>query len=173
MEYIPYLWLLIGAVFLLAEIFTSGFVLCWFGLGAIAAGILSFLHVGFGLQILTFLMISGALTMASRTIFERFLMRFGPGRSVKTGMESLPGQVGTVVEKSEGEMHRAAVQVYGSTWTAYPAAGEIPLKEGEAVQVEHVDDSILYVRRVSSGPSWREEPPSADTDKPPGIGSRN
>ncbi len=166
MEYIPYLWLLVGAVFILAEIFTSGFVLLWFGVGAIIAATMAFLHVGFGLQVLVFLLVSGALTMASRTIFDNFLVRLGGGRAIKTGMESLPGQIGTVVEPSTGSMRKAAVQVYGSTWTAYPAAGEEPLTSGEQVEVDRIDGSVLYVRRVPSSPSWREDEAAIEKQSP-------
>ena len=157
MEYIPYLWLLIGAVFVLAELFTAGFVLLWFGIGALVAAVASFLHLGFAFQVLTFLIVSGALTVASRTIFDKFLIRSGAGRTIKTGIDSLPGQVGTVVESSSGATKKAAVQVYGSTWTAYPAAGEGPFTAGEEVEVDSVDGSVLYVRKLPSEPSWRDE----------------
>jgi membrane protein implicated in regulation of membrane protease activity len=33
------LWVVLGVVFIIAEIFTLGFVLLWFGIGAIAAAL--------------------------------------------------------------------------------------------------------------------------------------
>ena len=71
-----YIWLIIGVLFIVAEIFTSGFVLLWFGVGAVVAALLSATgFVGLPLQVIIFLSVSIALTIASRTIFERFLMR--------------------------------------------------------------------------------------------------
>jgi membrane protein implicated in regulation of membrane protease activity len=110
-----------------------------------------------GLQVGIFLGVSVALTVASRTIFERFFMRNAPGCGIKTGIESLPGQVGMVVQASQGVLNEAAVKVYGSTWTAYPASGEDPLREGDQVEVERVDGAVLYVRRYSPVAPWREE----------------
>jgi membrane protein implicated in regulation of membrane protease activity len=155
--YIPYLWFIAGVIFIIAELLTPGFVLLWFGVGAIVAGVLALLNLGLGLQLVTFLIIAIALTVASRTIFERFFMRNAPGNSVRTGIESLPGQVGTVVQASQGGLHEAAVKVYGSTWTAYPAPGEDPLCEGERVEVDRIEGAVLYVRRCAAQLPWRQE----------------
>src|SRR5215471_12799213 len=151
-----YLWLILAAIFIVAEIFTTGFVLLWFGIGALAAALLALAGVvGLPLQILTFLTVSVALTIASRTIFERFLLRGSPGRELKTGVDTLPGRIGVVVEASKGAMHEGAVRVFGSTWRAFPSYGEEPLKDGEQVQVERVEGASVYVRRVDSEPAWR------------------
>ena len=138
--------------------FTTGFVLLWFGIGALVAALLALTGlVGLPLQILTFLAVSVALTIASRTIFERFLLRGSPGRELKTGVDTLPGRIGVVVEASKGAMHEGAVRVFGSTWRAFPSVGEEPLKDGEQVQVERVEGATVYVRRVDSEPSWRAQ----------------
>ena len=105
-----YLWLILGVLFVVAEIFTTGFVLLWFGVGAVVAGLLALLGLGLPLQVVAFLGVSIALTVASRTIFERVLMRGSPGRELKTGMELLPGAVGVVVTSSEGAMREGAVR---------------------------------------------------------------
>ena len=73
----------------------------------------------------------------------------------KSGAESLPGQVGTVVAASQGALLEGAVKVYGSTWTAYPAEGEEPLEAGTRVVVESVRGASIYVRRAPSVPDWR------------------
>ena len=84
-------------------------------------------------------------------------MRTSPGRELKMGMETMPGQVGIVVNSSEGAMREGAVRVFGSTWRAFPAEGEEPLREGEQVQVERVNGATVYVRRVGEEPSWRSD----------------
>ena len=68
------IWLIIAAIFAVAEIFTPGFFLLWFGVGALTASIMALLGVGsFAAQMLVFLVVSVALVIASRTIFEKFL----------------------------------------------------------------------------------------------------
>jgi membrane protein implicated in regulation of membrane protease activity len=153
-----YIWLILGVLFIVAEIFTAGFVLIWFGIGALVAGLLALTGlIGLPVQIVVFLAISIALTVASRTIFEKFLMRGSPGRELKTGIDTLPGRVGVVVESSAGALQEGAVRVFGSTWRAFPVAGEDPLREGEQVQIERVEGASVYVRRTEREPSWRQQ----------------
>lgn len=155
LDYLWIVWITAGVVLAIAEAFTLGFVLLWFGVGALVAGALALLGAGVGLQMAAFLVVSIGLTVASRTIFERvFFRNQGPG--MKTGMASLPGQIGTVVEPSRGALSEGAVKVFGSTWTAYPAEGEEPLEAGDRVSVDRVEGAVIYVRRAGpEGPGWR------------------
>ncbi len=148
------LWLVLGVALIIAEIFTLGFVLFWFGLGALAAAAVGFMGLGAGWQFAAFAVVSIALTAMSRTIFAKYLPH--NEREMKTGMDSLPGKVGTVITASKGAMQEAAVKVFGSTWTAYPLDGEIDLIKGEKVEVVEVKGSSIYVRRVTNElPEWR------------------
>jgi membrane protein implicated in regulation of membrane protease activity len=151
------LWLILGVGFIIAEIFTLGFVLFWFGIGALAAAAVGFLHGGLLLQFLTFAAVSIALTAMSRTIFLRYLPH-GDANSMKSGVDSLPGKVGTVTGASKGALNEGAVKVFGSTWTAFPLDGAAPLIEGEKVEVVEVKGSSIFVRAVRDElPEWREE----------------
>ena len=38
-NYLWIFWAILGAILVIAEIFTTGFVLLWFGIGALAAGL--------------------------------------------------------------------------------------------------------------------------------------
>lgn len=141
-------WIIIGAVLIAAEVLTTGFVLLWFGIGALVAAALALLGVeSIVAQVMAFLAVSSLLVLASRTLFERFLVRSSPSAELKTGVEMMIGQVGTVVEASRGAMHEGAVKLYGSVWTAFPVEGEEPLAVGEPVRVERVEGNTIYVRR--------------------------
>ena len=150
------LWFILGAILVVAEIFTSGFVLLWFGVGALAAALAAFLGLGsLALQFLIFAGISIALTAASRTIFINYFSREKSGQSLRTGVDALPGKIGTVVSSSRGALQEGAVKVFGSTWTAYPAPGEPPLEAGERVCVESVEGASIYVKRIGEALDWR------------------
>src|SRR6266853_817713 len=152
------LWSVLGLVLIVAEVFTSGFVLLWFGIGALAAALAGILGVhSLGIQFLIFAAVSIGLTAASRTIFVNYFSREKTGDSLRTGMDSLPGKIGTVVSSSRGAMQEGAVKVFGSTWTAYPAEGEEPLEAGDRVAVERVQGASIYVRRVDEGGDWRQK----------------
>jgi len=152
------LWAVLGAILIVAEIFTAGFVLFWFGVGALAAAFAALVGIdSLAIQFFIFAVVSISLTAASRTIFVKYFSREQTGDSLKTGVDSLPGKVGTVVSSSRGALHEGAVKVFGSTWTAYPAEGEEPLEAGERVMVESVSGASIYVRRVDAGGDWRQK----------------
>ena len=149
-------WTILGAILIVAEIFTSGFVLLWFGIGALAAALLGIVGIdSMALQFLVFAVVSCALTAASRTIFINYFSREKTGESLRSGVDSLPGKIGTVVSSSRGALQEGAVKVFGSTWTAYPASGEPPLEAGERVCVERIEGASIYVKRIGVEPDWR------------------
>jgi len=151
------LWCVLGAILIVAEIFTSGFVLLWFGVGALAAAFAGMVGIdSLALQFLIFAGVSIGLTAASRTIFVNYFSREKTGDSLRTGVDSLPGKIGTVVSSSKGSLQEGAVKVFGSTWTAYPAPGEGPLEAGERVCVESIQGASIYVRRIDEDRDWRQ-----------------
>ena len=155
-EWLWILWFILGAILVVAEIFTSGFVLLWFGIGALVAAVAGLIGIdSLAIQFLIFAGISIGLTAASRTIFINYFSREKSGQSLRSGVDSLPGKIGTVVSSSKGALHEGAVKVFGSTWTAYPAPGELPLEAGERVCVDSVEGASIYVKRVGGEPEWR------------------
>jgi membrane protein implicated in regulation of membrane protease activity len=157
MEQIAWIvWLVLGIGLIVAEIFTLGFVLFWFGIGGIAAALAAYMGFGFGMQFLIFAIVSIALTAMSRTLFYDYLPQ--AGEHYKTGIDNLPGQIGTVTSTSRGALREAAVKVYGSTWTAFPEDEDTELTEGDKVEVVRVAGSSIYVRKANRElPGWRKD----------------
>jgi len=151
------IWLVFGVILIIAEIFTLGFVLLWFGVGALAASLAGMVGLGFIWQFLIFAVVSVSLTALSRTIFANYLSHRDED-TLKMGVDSLPGQIGTVTLASKGALREAAVKVYGSTWTAFPIDEESELVEGEKVEVISVRGSSIFVRRITNElPEWRRD----------------
>lgn len=154
------LWIILGVSLIIAEIFTLGFVLLWFGIGAIAAALVGMLGGGVLLQFLVFAVVSVLLTLTSRTLFSSYFSH-SDTNGVRTNSDSMPGMIGTVTMASKGVLNEGAVKAYGSIWTAYPIEGELPLTEGEKVEVVEVRGSSIYVRKAGDGtkelPDWRKE----------------
>ena len=132
-------------------------MLLWFGVGAIAAALVGMLGGGFLLQFLVFAVVSIALTLMSRTIFATYFAHSDADRMM-SGVDSLPGKIGTVTTASKGALNEGAVKVFGSTWTAFPIDDETLLIEGEKVEVVEVKGSSIYVRRITKElPDWRND----------------
>jgi len=103
-NYLWIFWAILGAVLVIAEVFTTGFVLLWFGIGALAAGLAGLLGVhSIILQFLIFTVVSIGLTVASRTIFVNYFSREKSGGDLKSGVDSLP-------EKSAPSSHPAVAR---------------------------------------------------------------
>jgi membrane protein implicated in regulation of membrane protease activity len=160
MEHLTWiLWIILGAFLIVAEIFTLGFVLFWFGIAAFVAALAGWTGLGFIWQFLIFAAVSIVLTAMSRTIFAKYFAQ-SEEDMVKMGMDSLPGQIGTVMIASQGALNEGAVKVYGSTWTAFPIENDLPLVEGEKVEVVRVQGSALFVQKFDNSkklPEWRVE----------------
>ena len=144
-------WTIFGVILIVAEIFTLGFVLFWFGIGALVAAFAGFLGVGFIGQFLIFATVSISLTFLSRKIFHGY-----QNKDILTGIDSIIGQIGTVSDSSKGALNKGEVKVFGSTWSAISEDGE-NLLEGEKVEVVQVKGTTIYVRKYKELPEWREE----------------
>ncbi len=152
------LWAILGVILIITEVFTLGFFLLWFGIGAFAAAIFAFLGFSFNVQFIVFAVVSVSLTVMSRTIFANYF-RHNEDK-VKTGVDAIPGKIGTVTNASAGALNEGAVKVFGSTWTAFPIDDESLLLEGEKVEVVEVRGSSIYVRKIGAErelPEWRRE----------------
>ena len=150
-------WIVLGVALIVAEIFTLGFVLFWFGLGALIAALAAMIGVGPVGQFAIFAVVSVGFTVMSRTILAKYFSHRDED-TVKMGVDSLPGKIGTVTVSSNGALHEGAVKVFGSEWTAFPADDETKLLQGEKVEVVSVKGSYIYVRAVTKElPGWRED----------------
>ena len=153
------LWGIFSVLLIIAEIFTLGFVLFWFGIAAMGTAIAAYLGVGLFGQFLIFVVVSTVLTIMSKTIFEDYYPH--KDEEVKMGMDTLPGQIGTVKKKSKGALNAATVRVYGSNWKAFPEDEKTMFKAGEKVEVVRVEGSKIYVQKANKNhkelPDWRSD----------------
>lgn len=149
------LWSIIGIVLIVAETFTLGFFLLWFGVGALAAALAASLGAGIYLQFLIFAGISIVLTALSRTIFYNSLTRNDEAKELKSAVDALPGLTGTIVNSGVGNLQESTIKVLGTTWRAFPIEGEEPLQEGEKVEIVSVRGASVVVRRANALPEWR------------------
>ena len=78
-QFLAWFWLALAAIMVVAEIFTAGFVLFWFGIAAAVAGILALFEVGVLYQVLSFIIISAVLVPFSRRFAERVTGEQPPG----------------------------------------------------------------------------------------------
>lgn len=136
----------IAAAFIIGEIFTPGFFLLWFGIGAAVAGILAILGFGMGWQWGAFLLIASVLFAISRRFAERFTKK----QPLGIGANRYIGEKGVVLEEIDTIKNTGLVRIRNENWRADSDTGEI-IPVGKKVEVIKVVGTHLVVKILSEG----------------------
>jgi membrane protein implicated in regulation of membrane protease activity len=141
-----WIWMAIAAFFIVAEMFTMGFFLLWFGIGAAVAGILALAGLGAGWQLGSFVVISAILFAVSRSFAEKFTKKQPPG----VGADRFVNKKGVVIEEIDNLKNTGRVRIGKEEWRADSLTDEtIPI--GKTVEVTSVDGTHLVVKIVKEG----------------------
>jgi membrane protein implicated in regulation of membrane protease activity len=138
-----WIWMAIAAFFIIAEIFTMGFALLWFGIGAAIAGILALLGFGVGWQLASFIIISGILFAVSRSFAERFTKKQPPG----VGADRFIHKKGVVIEEIDNLKNTGRVRIGKDEWRADSDTDEV-IPQGKTVEVTRVDGTHVVVKII-------------------------
>lgn len=136
-----WVWMALAALFIVGEIFTQGFFLFWFGVGAAVAGVLAILGLGFGWQLGAFVVVSGVLFAVSRRFAEKISKKQPPG----IGADRFIGQEGIVLEEIDNVKNTGQVRVKKDAWRADSETGEI-IPEGAQIIVTRLDGTHMVVK---------------------------
>ena len=136
-----WIWMGLAALFIIGEIFTQGFFLLWFGIGAAAAGVVALLNLGFGWQLGTFVVVSGVLFVASRRLAEKISKKQPPG----IGADRFVGLEGIVLEEIDNVKNTGRVRVQKDEWRADSETGEL-IPEGAQIVVTRLDGTHMVVK---------------------------
>lgn len=139
-----WIWMVLAALFVVGEIFTTAFFLLWFGVGAAAAGVLALAGVGFGLQLTVFIVVSFTLFAASRKFAERFTKKQPPG----IGADRFIGKPCIVLEEIDNARNTGRVRMDREEWRAESETGEV-VPVGGRVVVVRITGTHLVVRPAS------------------------
>ena len=141
-----WIWMVIGAVFLVGEIFTAAFFLLWFGVGAGVAGLLALAGLGFAWQLAAFVVVSLVLFAASRRFAERFTKKQPPG----IGADRFVGSKGIVIEVVDNDKNTGKVRFDKEEWRADSETDDI-IGEGSTVEVTRLVGTHVIVKTVQKG----------------------
>jgi membrane protein implicated in regulation of membrane protease activity len=139
---VPFIWVGLAVLFLLGEIFTEGFALMWFGIGAAVGALLAFLKLPFWLQILAALVVSSVLFGLSRVFFKR-VTRNAAQEGVAA--DRMLGETGVVIKKIDPVTDEGMVRVSREEWRAESENNE-PIEAGTVVKVVRLDGVHLVVK---------------------------
>ena len=134
-------WFIFAAIFIIGEIFTAGFFLAWFGVGAIVAGILALIGLNPIWQWTAFIVVSGVLFAVSRRFAEKFSRKQPPG----IGADRLIGKEGIVLEDIDNIENVGSVRIDKEIWRADSDSGET-IKKGDRIVVVKLDGTHVVVK---------------------------
>ena len=115
------IWMVVAAAFIIGEIFTMGFFLLWFAIGAALAGILALIGLGAGWQWGTFVVVSLVLFIVSRRFAERFTKKQPPG----IGADRFIGKEAIVLEEIDNAQNTGRIRLKKEEWRADSKNGEV------------------------------------------------
>lgn len=137
---IPLIWLIAGAVLVVAEMVSGAFVLVMFGAAALVTAGTSALGVPPGVDVVVFALVSAALVLLARPPLRR---RFDVDQPVSTGVTTLLGRTAEVVEPVDGR--GGTVRIGGAVWSARPLHEGSVLDAGASVVVVEISGATAVV----------------------------
>lgn len=142
MEFLPYFWLGIVVVSVIAEAMTVGLVSIWFAPGALVAMVLAFCRVHFIVQVIAFTVVSALGVILLRDVLKKYV-RLG---STKTNVDAVIGERAVVTERVDNLSGCGQVKVRGQIWSARAMDEDIIFTEGEIVTVMAIEGVKLICK---------------------------
>lgn len=137
-------WIIAGIVLLILEIFTPGFLLASFGIGAFAGSAGAYLGVGLKYQLLVFSITSLIVFFGIRPAYKKYFGRFDDQR--KTGTDALVGKSCKVTESIDNDSGEGRVRIGGELWKACSQDGSV-IDRGDVVIVAKIEGATAYVAK--------------------------
>ena len=137
-------WFVLLVVFIWAEASTVTMVSAWFALGALAAVITALLGGEIWLQVVVFLVISGASLALLRPIAKKY---FTP-KITHTNVDAMTGKLCQVVADIDNATAVGQVKLGDVEWSARSTDGS-PIPAGTQVRIDRVEGVKVYVTPVT------------------------
>lgn len=136
-------WLVAMLVFLAVEGASVSLVSVWFAAGALAALIAALLGGELWLQILLFVVVTGATLACLRPMVRKFIKP----RITSTNVDAVIGTEGYVTADIDNLNAVGQVKLGGMEWTARSTSGE-PISAGTLVKVDKIEGVKAFVSPV-------------------------
>lgn len=144
MDWTSILWLVLMLLFLMIEGATVALVSLWFAAGALAAIPVSLLGGAIWLQVVVFVVVSGAALALVRPLIRRYIKP----RLVSTNTDALIGTTGRVIADIDNLAAQGRVKLGGMEWSARSTDGA-PISADTIVRVDQIQGAKVLVSPVS------------------------
>jgi membrane protein implicated in regulation of membrane protease activity len=137
-----HIWLGLGILLFIGEVLHMGFIMAFFGAGAIVSAIAAAMGVSFEYQLLIFAISSLIFTLIGRPFFKKLT-----AQKTATNVDALIGRRGNVVEEINNAELQGRVLLGGDDWRALSLDDSI-IEKGARVEVVEVESVKIIVKRA-------------------------
>ncbi len=140
------IWLLVAAVFVIIEIFTSGFAVACFSVGCVFSAILAACDLSVTWQVVAFAIGTFLAFIFIRPFVMKIIDKKTNDNNIKTNMDNIIGKTAVVTERIE-EGGYGRVKIDGDDWKARTDDGTM-VDVGERVQILSYESIVLTVKKL-------------------------
>ena len=138
-------WLIAAGIFFIIEMATIGFLVFWFGIGALITMLVSFFVSNPYIQAVVFLVSSTLLIFLTKPFVNKFVNK---DKTVATNAYSIIGRTGIVTKEINPIEGTGQIKVNGEIWSAKTDLNEV-IPENTKVEVTQID-GVKTVVKISS-----------------------
>lgn len=142
------IWLIVALVFVIIEIFTSGFAVACFSVGCVFGSIIDAIGLSSTWQFLGFSVGTFLAFIFIRPFVLKYLDKSREGNEVKTNMDNIIGKTVIVTERIEEDGYGRA-KIDGDEWKCKMDDGS-SAEVGEKLSVVSYESIILTLKRIKS-----------------------
>lgn len=136
-------WLIIAGLFFVGEIATVGFLIFWFGIGALIAMIVSFFTSNIIIQTTIFIISSTILIFATKP----FVKKFVDVKKTNTNAYSIIGKKALVIKAIDPIHSVGQIKINGEVWTAESVDNKV-IEEGSEVEILEIKGVKTIVKPI-------------------------
>ena len=133
------IWVTIGIICIIVEIFTPGFLFLSFGVGAILTGLAALIIPSITFQVFTFSLITFIVFMLSRKFSKKLISK----NYEETNVKALIGKTGKVTQEIPTN-EKGYVKIGGEEWAAVSEDNK-EIKKDARVTVNNIDGNKVIV----------------------------
>lgn len=136
-------WLIIAGLFFVGEIATVGFLIFWFGIGALIAMIVSFFTSNIIIQTTIFVISSTILIFATKP----FVKKFADVKKTNTNVYSIIRKKALVIKTIDPIHSVGQIKINGEVWTAKSENNQV-IDEGSEVEILEIKGVKAIVKPI-------------------------
>lgn len=135
------IWLIISGIFFVLEMATVGFLVFWFGIGALFAMITSLFTDNIIIQTAVFLVSSTALLFLTKPLVNKLSRK----DKVQTNAYSIIGKHGIVTKEINSKLGTGQVKIGSEIWSA---KSEDIIPVDTEIEIDNIDGVKVIVKKV-------------------------